>query len=666
MKRGIEMKKVLAIVLLFVTILAGCSSNEVDLLFSSFDEKLVNKDFEGLYLLLSSESQAAITQEEFVTRYNNIYSGIEASNLKTEMGEIDTENEVIPFSLTMDTVAGNFSSSDYELPYIKENGELKILWSEALIFPMMESGDKVRVVTKSSTRGSILDRNGEALASDGTLKIIGIHPAEFDDNNRESKISELATLLDIDEDTIIKKLDANSNPDYFVPIVTVLPGTSLIQFLSNREHEGILIRNTQGRIYKNEEAFGRLLGYIGEITAEQLEADEEGIYTRNSLIGKAGLEQVYEETLRGIDGMEVYIERDGTNIETIALTEARNGSDIKLSIDPNLQVKIYETMNGEKGSATAVDPTTGEILALVSSPSYNSNRYTTYMTNSEKQRREAINYADEANRFTTLYSPGSTFKLITAATGLENGTLDPQEIKTIEGSEWQKESSWGNYKIHRINGQTQVSLKEAVKYSDNIYFAMNALAIGSDAFIKGAEKFTIGTELNIGYPLNTSQVSNSGALSSDILLADSGYGQGQVMVTTLNMALAYSMLSNNGNIMNPNLVLNDSTTPTILKESIVSTDHLTILQDVFSAAVEDSDGTGHLAKIDGVKLAGKTGTAEIKQSQGETGSENGWFVATDLDNSKISIAVVVEDVQNGLGTLGVVSMVGDILKAYLK
>ena len=138
------MKKVLAIVLLFVTILAGCSSNEVDLLFSSFDEKLVNKDFEGLYLLLSSESQAAITQEEFVTRYNNIYSGIEASNLKTEMGEIDTENEVIPFSLTMDTVAGNFSSSDYELPYIKENGELKILWSEALIFPMMESGDKVR------------------------------------------------------------------------------------------------------------------------------------------------------------------------------------------------------------------------------------------------------------------------------------------------------------------------------------------------------------------------------------------------------------------------------------------------------------------------------------------------------------------------------------------
>ena len=543
------------------------------------------------------------------------------------MGEIDTENEVIPFSLTMDTVAGNFSSSDYELPYIKENGELKILWSEALIFPMMESGDKVRVVTKSSTRGSILDRNGEALASDGTLKIIGIHPAEFDDNNRESKISELATLLDIDEDTIIKKLDANSNPDYFVPIVTVLPGTSLIQFLSNREHEGILIRNTQGRIYKNEEAFGRLLGYIGEITAEQLEADEEGIYTRNSLIGKAGLEQVYEETLRGIDGMEVYIERDGTNIETIALTEARNGSDIKLSIDPNLQVKIYETMNGEKGSATAVD---------------------------------------EANRFTTLYSPGSTFKLITAATGLENGTLDPQEIKTIEGSEWQKESSWGNYKIHRINGQTQVSLKEAVKYSDNIYFAMNALAIGSDAFIKGAEKFTIGTELNIGYPLNTSQVSNSGALSSDILLADSGYGQGQVMVTTLNMALAYSMLSNNGNIMNPNLVLNDSTTPTILKESIVSTDHLTILQDVFSAAVEDSDGTGHLAKIDGVKLAGKTGTAEIKQSQGETGSENGWFVATDLDNSKISIAVVVEDVQNGLGTLGVVSMVGDILKAYLK
>lgn len=660
------MKKLLLMAMFIFTILTGCSSNEIDLLFSDFNDYLINKDFESLYLMLSNESKELITQEEFVSRYQNIYSGINATQLEIEMGDIDHENELIPFTLSMSTVAGPFSSSDYELPYIKENNKLKVVWSESLIFPMMKSGDKVRVITKNSTRGSILDQNGDALASDGILNTVGIHPSIFDKSNKEAKILEIANLLDISEDLIIKKLEANSNPEHFVPLVDILPGSARLQFLSNREHDGIIIREKQGRVYKNDEAFGRLIGYIGEITAEQLQADEEDVYNKNSLIGKAGLEQVYEKTLRGIDGAEIYIERDGEKLETLALEEPQNGTNVQTTIDPDLQIKIYESMNKEKGSATAIDPTTGYVLALVSSPSYNSNRYSTYVTTTEQQYRESIDYADEANRFTKLYSPGSTFKLITAATGLENNTLNPTEIKNIEGSQWQKDSSWGNYNIRRINNQTQISLKEAIKYSDNIYFAMNAISLGSKAFIQGAEMFGIGADLNIGYPMNTSQISNSGLIDNDILLADSGYGQGQVMVTTLNMALAYSMLSNNGNIMNPNLILTENTTPTILKESIVSSENLTILQDAFSAAIEDSDGTGHPAKIEGIKLAGKTGTAEIKQSQGDTGSENGWFVATDLDHSKISIAMVVEDVQNGLGTLGVVSMVSDILKDYLK
>ena len=152
----------------------------------------------------------------------------------------------------------------------------------------------------------------------------------------------------------------------------------------------------------------------------------------------------------------------------------------------------------------------------------------------------------------------------------------------------------------------------------------------------------MGEKLTVGYPINQSQISNSGTINSDILLADTGYGQGEIMVTTLNMALAYSALSNNGNIMNPTLILSDNDSASILKESVISSENLPILQDAFSAVIEESDGTGRLAKIDGVKLAGKTGTAEIKSSQGETGHENGWFVATDLDSSKVSIAVVVE------------------------
>ena len=100
------------------------------------------------------------------------------------------------------------------------------------------------------------------------------------------------------------------------------------------------------------------------------------------------------------------------------------------------------------------------------------------MTKSDQQHREEIEYADEKNRFASLYSPGSTFKLITAATGLETQTINPTEIKTINGSEWQHDSSWGNYNIRRINSQTNINLRKAIKYSDNIYFAMSASEYG--------------------------------------------------------------------------------------------------------------------------------------------------------------------------------------------
>ncbi|WP_235069763.1 penicillin-binding transpeptidase domain-containing protein [Turicibacter sp. TJ11] len=660
------MNRFFSILLLCLLLLVGCSSNKQELLFNSFSEKLVNEDYENLYLLLSSESQQSVSQEDFITKYKNIYSGIEATNIQLEMGEVDKENNLIPFNLSMDTKAGEMSFSSFELPFVKEEGELRIVWSEKLIFPMMENGDKVRVRTLSANRGSIFDRNGEAIAKDGTLITIGIHPSVFDQENRDSKIKELATILDINEETIIKKLNANKNPDHFVSIVDLLEESPKLASLQNRQNEGILTQAKQGRVYKNDESFGRLLGYIRPITEEELKNDEEGVYTTTSLIGKAGLEQVYESTLRGINGVEIYIERDGHKVETLAIKEAQHGSSITLSIDARLQKLTYDKMNGEKGSATAVNPTTGEILALVSSPSYNSNWFTTYMTKSDQQHRENIKYEDEKNRFASLYSPGSTFKLITAATGLETQTINPTEIKTINGSQWQPDSSWGNYNIRRINSQMNIDLRKAIKYSDNIYFAMSALKMGSDSLIQGANNFTIGEKLNVGYPINQSQISNSGTINSDILLADTGYGQGEIMVTTLNMALAYSALSNKGNIMNPTLVLNDNSSASVLKESVISAENLPILQDAFSAVIEESDGTGRLAKIDGVKLAGKTGTAEIKSSQGETGHENGWFVATDLDSSKVSIAVVVEDVQEGLGTLGVVSIVHDILTDYLK
>ncbi|MGN7938973.1 penicillin-binding transpeptidase domain-containing protein [Virgibacillus sp. 6R] len=659
---------VLILLPIYIGLMVGCSTeNKQSELFERFSNRLSEQDFQELYTLLAAESKEYITEEEFVARYTTIYSGIEAKNIRVTNVDIDSEENIISFSIEMETVAGKVSFSDYRLPLQKEEGEWKIVWDESLIFPAMKQGDKVKVSSLKAIRGSILDRNGIPLAMDGDVKTVGINPAVFDESNREKKIMDLAAILDISKEFITKKLEENTNPNYFVPIVDLLVQDERLIKLEQRRSEGIFVNDKTSRVYVNQEAFGRLVGYVGNISAEELEKHKDKGYKNTALIGKAGLEQVYEDSLRGIDGIEIYIERNGEKIETIAKQAPKNGQDIKLTIDSNLQSTIYEHMDGEKGSAAAVHPKTGEVLALVSSPSYNSNRYTTYVTREEQKRREAIEYKDEANRFSKLYSPGSVFKLITAAEGLEKGVIDPNQQISIQGRSWQKDRSWGNYSITRVNSQSSVNLKNAVKYSDNIYFAMSALQLGSEPFISGAKKFGIGEELEIGYPLSRSQISNNGKLDGEILLADSGYGQGEVMVTSLNIALIYSALSNDGNIMAPSLIQQENKIGVIWKESAISAKHLPTLQQAFSAVIQESGGTASTANISGVSLAGKTGTAEIKASQDdENGSENGWFVATDIDSSTISLAIVLEDVKEKGGSSAAVPVGKEALVEYFK
>ena len=656
--------------LIIIVISVSCSKiNKYEETFNTFKEKWIDNDFSGMYSMLTENSKKYIDEETFVNRYTNIYSAINLKDLEIEISGDIIKNEdfyTVPFSLKGNTIAGELNISDYKVNIYKVDKEYFINWDESLLFPNMIEGDKVYVRTCSHTRGKILDRNDNILAEDGTISVVGIHPSKFDSENRDAKITELANTLDISEDTIINKLNANSNPEYFVPIVDILSSDEKLATLVNRNDEGIIINQKTSRVYNGGEAFGRLIGYVGPITAEELESKSDKGYTQTSLIGKAGIEQVYEDTLRGEDGAEIYLSRNNEEI-SILKKEVVNGTDIKLTIDSTLQTNSYAQLNGEKGAVTAVDPKTGEVLALVSAPSYDSNMFTTYVTKTKAAEREANNYTDEINRFSKTYAPGSTMKLITASIGLNTGILNADEPITIDNKSWQKDSSWGNYFITRVNNiTTPITLREAAKYSDNIYFAQLALKIGSENLINGIKGFGIGEELTFEYPITNSSISNNGNLDSEILLADTGYGQGELMVTPLNMALAYSALANDGNIMNPRLVLTSDSSATIWKESAIKSEYLPTLIEDFSAMVNDADGSAHLAQIDGFNIAAKTGTAEIKASQDDTtGTENGWFVAVDTTSSKLAIAMIVEDVKDRGGSSIPIPKVKAIMEEYL-
>ncbi|MBU3182588.1 penicillin-binding transpeptidase domain-containing protein [Clostridium psychrophilum] len=648
--------------------------------FDTYKNKWVNQDFKTMYSMLSVETKEKITEKQFVDKYNAIYQGIEAKNISINIENEDkikdgTKKAInIPFSIVMNTAAGKLKTTGYQATMVKEkvNNKTKwtIVWNEKMIFPSMKVGDKVKITSQPATRGEIYDRDKKPLAINSTIVTLGVNSNEFV-KNKDINITQMAKILDINTSIIENKLKANTNPKEFIPIINIL-STEKEKIAAVMKIKGVIHMSPKGRIYPGGEAFGSLIGYSAPITAEELAKKAGQGYSSSSLIGKAGLEQVYEKRLKGENGATIYISRqkDGIEIQedTILKKPSKAGENITLSVDTELQKSIYKGMKKEPGASSAINPKNGEVLALVSSPSYDSNAYTTYKSNTQiaawKSAKEPFK-----NRFKSTYSPGSTFKLITAAIGLDQGMIKPAELMNIPGLEWQPDKSWGTSMVTRVSDKIKsVNLQNAFVYSDNIYFAKSALKIGKEKFIKGSKKFGIGEKLPIDYPIAISQVANNGSIKNDIALADTGYGQGEVLMSPIQLALSYSAVVNDGSIMSPTLEkFNAKVISKVWKANAISKNSTKILKDDLTQVIENSNGTGHEAKINGINLAGKTGTAEMKKSAKDiTAEENGWFVCMNTDNPKIVVSMLIENVKNTGESHHVVPIVKGVVENYLK
>lgn len=207
------------LLLSFILLTSGCSSlDKAQKTFDVYVEKWVQADYSGMYEMLTEDIKESLSEEDFVTRYNNIFSAINANDLIVEPdGDRAKEKDGvnIPFKVTMNSIAGNITLTGYKLSLIKENKEYKIKWDEGLIFPQMIKDDKVWVNTVPAKRGSILDKDGNPLAQDGILNTVGIYPAKFNKGDIDAKITEIASTLDISEDNIKTKLNENTNPRTF-------------------------------------------------------------------------------------------------------------------------------------------------------------------------------------------------------------------------------------------------------------------------------------------------------------------------------------------------------------------------------------------------------------------------------------------------------------------
>lgn len=415
----------------------------------------------------------------------------------------------------------------------------------------------------------------------------------------------------------------------------------------------ILAETKINREYPYKDITAHITGYVQGITAEELESEAEKGYNAHSVIGKTGLEQVYEERLKGKDGLKIYIEDNNGNIvKTIAETKGNDGEDIKLTIDINLQTKLYEKIKNDKGFFVVMNPQTGEILALVSTPSYDPNKFVTGMTNDEWNSISTNEAKPLFTRFISTWCPGSTFKPITGAIGLTSGKLSENDEFNYSGLAWQKDSSWGDHKITTLTAyKGKKNLKNALIHSDNIYFAQAVLKIGEKTFTEGLDKIKFNED--IGFELDTtkSTYSNSGRIEREATLADSGYGQGQLLVNPIHMASIYSAFVNEGNMVKPYIEYKENREKEYLVKNAFSKEAANIIKEDLIQVVESPTGTAHDLKVNGVKLAGKTGTAELKASKEEKGKTLGWFdcftVDEELDKSMLIVSMVEDGGSNG-------------------
>ena len=622
---------------------------------SAYISLLNEQKYEEMYNMISEYSKTQISQEDFIKRNKNIYEGIDAYDIKATPSETTKDGKTysIKYNESMSTSAGTISFEN-TAKLVRENKEYKVSWTSSMIFPELRNTDKVRVSTLSAKRGEILDRNGAKLAQNGSISSVGIVPGKLGENKTEN-ISKISELTGVSTDYINTQISASYvKDDTFVPIKKVsADNTELKSKLL--EIPGIKITSVDARVYPLGEETAHLIGYVQAISAEELKQKEGKGYNSSSIIGKAGLEQAYEDTLRGIDGTEIYIaDENGNKLKTLATQGKKDGTDVKLTIDGGIQKNLYNQMKNDKGFFVVMNPTTGELLATVSTPSYNSNDFVLGMTSSKWEELNNDESKPLYNRFLQSYCPGSTFKPITAAIGLTSGKLTTDTTFNYSGLKWQKNSSWGDVYITTLtayNGPKNVA--NALIHSDNIFFGQAAMQIGKDTFCSGLDKlgFNEDVDKTIGFPLTfkKSQYSNSEkADMNEKQLADSGYGQGNILVNPIHMASIYSAFANNGNMVKPYIEYKTGNTE-YLKENEFTSEAANTVKDDLIQVVENPEGTATDMKVPGVTIAGKTGTAELKNSSTDTESGTlGWFDCFTVNNNDNDMLIIgmVENTQN--------------------
>ena len=544
-------------------------------------------------------------------------------------------------------------------------------------------GNRMRQIPVQAARGVMYDRNGKIMAGSRSAYSIILSDVNKDTDIPEIELNRLASLLNISASEIKEKISKNKKSFGGIVIARDVGIDVATQIEERRdEYPNFNIEVYPLRVYPLNDAGGQILGYVGEAGEEDRDSNG-NTYQLGTIIGRAGLEAQFNEYLEGTNGTKlVEVDASGHPVKILNGIPVTRGHNIRLTLDSRVQKAAEDAIKeqmitlGSSGSfatgasAVAMDPQTGAILAMVSWPSYDSNHFSQGI--SAKEWNSLItnpNHPMQNRTISSMYPPGSTFKVITGAAALEAHVMTPSEQIYDSGKHWV---------IDKRNAQGEafgwIDFYQAMAKSDNVYFYEMGRRLGIDRLAAMSRAFGLGKKTGIDLPGETegnvaSEEYKREVFNQDWYLGetfDAAIGQSYTLVTPLQMAVVYSAIANGGYRYRPYLVTRidnfDGTPLKIYSPEVMGTVPIskTTLETIQASilGVMKKEGTGGFLFADyPIPIAGKSGTAETN------GIDNGWFIAyAPYDKPEIVVVVMFE--HRGFGADSAAPVVKKMMDAY--
>ncbi len=552
--------------------------------------------------------------------------------------------------------------------------------------------NRIRLQDIPSFRGMIFDRKGNVLVDNRPAYNLYVIPEEVQD--RDGLIRSLSLFAGLDPEAVEERLNDAPRGRPFMPVCLKKDiSRDELAFIETHRFNlpGVVIKVEPQRHYIRGPMAFHLLGYLGEITENQIRSGQYPENKPGDLIGKSGVEARWQSVLNGTRGGEqVEVDAAGRKIRTISMKTPLPGANIGLTIDLDLQMTAEKALIGQKGAIAALDPDTGAVLALASSPSVDPNLFISGIDRDTwHDIATSQDYPLQDRAISGQYPPASVFKIIVALAGLEEGVIDPDETVICRGAFFlgtHRFNCWKKY------GHGEVNLHKALTQSCDVYFYQQGKALGVEKIAFYAKKFGFGQPcgLDVGQereglvPNRDWKLKKLGVPWQPGETISMSIGQGFLLVTPLQMAGMIASVFNGGVLYRPQITrwVGKSETearyefsPQVTGKINIRQAHLEIVQNALIGAVNEPRGTGSSARIKGMTVAGKTGTAQVvslKKGEDRRGKEDpplhqhkdhGWFVAVaPAEHPQIALAIIIEHGEHGSS---VAPIAKEMIQVYL-